>query len=99
MSILRLRMHENTRAIAVLAVCAAGWVAWILVVLRRRPLTPVQNLLLLINRLLTSLLWRTSAPRDVPLPPGRGGVIVCNHRSSVDPFFVQRSTQRPIHWL
>jgi 1-acyl-sn-glycerol-3-phosphate acyltransferase len=55
--------------------------------------------LLLINRLLTSLLWRTSAPRDVPLPPGRGGVIVCNHRSSVDPFFVQRSTQRPIHWM
>lgn len=92
-------MHESTRAIAVFAVCAAGWLAWILVVLSRRPLTPVQNLLLLINRFLTSLLWRTSAPSDVPLPPGRGGVIVCNHRSSVDPFFVQRSTQRPIHWM
>jgi 1-acyl-sn-glycerol-3-phosphate acyltransferase len=84
---------------ALLAVCAAGWLAWIAVLLRRRPLTPAQNLLLFINRLLTSLLWRTSAPRDVPLPPGRGGVIVCNHRSSVDPFFVQRSTQRPIHWM
>lgn len=92
-------MSEETRAITILAACAAGWVVWIAVVLRRRPLTPLQNLLLLINRLLTSLLWRTVAPRDVPLPPGRGGVIVCNHRSSVDPFFVQRSTQRPIHWM
>jgi 1-acyl-sn-glycerol-3-phosphate acyltransferase len=70
-----------------------------LVVLLRRPLTAPQNLLLFINRLLTSLLWRTAAPSDVPLPPGRGGVIICNHRSSVDPFFVQRSTQRPIHWM
>lgn len=68
-------------------------------VLRRCPLTPAQNFLLFVNRLLTSLLWRTTAPSDVPLPPGRGGVIVSNHRSSVDPFFVQRSTQRPIHWM
>jgi 1-acyl-sn-glycerol-3-phosphate acyltransferase len=92
-------MDEHARAIAVLAACALCWLAWILVLLGRRPLTPLQNLLLFINRLLTSLLWRTSAPSDVPLPPGRGGVIVCNHRSSVDPFFVQRSTQRPIHWM
>ena len=92
-------MHEDTRSIAILAACAACWLAWMCVVLGRRPLTPLQNQLLFINRLLTSLLWRTSAPSDVPLPPGRGGVIVCNHRSSVDPFFVQRSTQRPIHWM
>jgi 1-acyl-sn-glycerol-3-phosphate acyltransferase len=96
---LNLVMHENARAIAVLAAIAASWLAWMVVVLARRPLTPTQNLLLFVNRLLTSLLWRTSAPSDVPLPPGRGGVIVCNHRSSVDPFFVQRSTQRPIHWM
>lgn len=82
-----------------LALCAVGWIAWIAVVLLRRPLTPPQNLLQLFNRLLTSMLWRTTAPNDVPLPPGRGGVIICNHRSSVDPFFVQRSTQRPIHWM
>jgi 1-acyl-sn-glycerol-3-phosphate acyltransferase len=92
-------MNENTRAICLLAACAAAWIGWIALVLLRRPLTPMQNLLLLMNRLLTSLLWRTSAPKEVPLPPGRGGVIICNHRSSVDPFFVQRSTQRPIHWM
>src|SRR5689334_17006555 len=92
-------MHEDTRAIAVLAAIVVSWVAWIVLVLSRRPLTPPQNFLLFINRLLTSLLWRTTAPSDVPLPPGRGGVIVCNHRSSIDPFFVQRSTQRPIHWM
>jgi 1-acyl-sn-glycerol-3-phosphate acyltransferase len=92
-------MSEHCREISILAVCAAAWMVWIARVLFRTPLTPSQNLLLLIDRLLTSLLWRTSAPHDVPLPPGRGGVIVCNHRSSVDPFFVQRSTQRPIHWM
>lgn len=86
-------------AMIFLALCGAAWVAWIVSLLRRSPLTPVQNFLLLLNRLLTTFLWRTDAPRDVPLPPGRGGVIVCNHRSSVDPFFVQRSTQRPIHWM
>jgi len=82
-----------------LAAFTVAWIAWVAVVLLRPPLTPIQNLLLLGNRLLTTFLWRTNAPRDVPLPPGRGGVIVCNHRSSVDPFFIQRSTQRPIHWM
>src|SRR4051812_37039369 len=92
-------MRDHLPAFLCLTICLFAWLGWIAVVLFRRPLTPIQNLLLLGNRLLTSLLWRTAAPRDVPLPPGRGGVIVCNHRSSVDPFFLQRSTQRPIHWL
>lgn len=92
-------MQEHQPAIFFLTVCLLAWLAWVFVVLLRKPLTPVQNLLMLGNRLLTSLLWRTSAPRDVPLPPGRGGVIVCNHRSSIDPCFVQRGTQRPIHWM
>jgi 1-acyl-sn-glycerol-3-phosphate acyltransferase len=92
-------MNQHLPAILVLTAGVLVWLAWIAVLLRRPPLTPVQNFLLFVNRLLTSLLWRTSAPADVPLPPGRGGVIVCNHRSSVDPCFVQRSTQRPIHWM
>lgn len=28
-----------------------------------------------------------------------GAIIVCNHRSSVDPFFVQTATSRKIHWM
>ncbi len=89
----------NSIAIAFLLVCAVAWLVWVFSVLRRPPLTPMQNLLMFINRVITSFLWRTEAPRDVPLPPGRGGIIVCNHRSSIDPCFVQRGTQRPIHWM
>lgn len=92
-------MRENSAAIAFLFFAAAAWVIWVIVVLRRPPLTPMQNFLMLVNRLCTSLLWRTDAPRDVPLPPGRGGIVVVNHRSSIDPCFVQRGIQRPIHWM
>lgn len=92
-------MSGNAAAIVFLLLFVGAWLAWVLVVLRRPPLTPMQNVLMLVNRLITSLLWRTTAPRDVPLPPGRGGIIVCNHRSSIDPCFVQRGTQRPIHWM
>ena len=62
-------MSENIPAIALLAACAVAWIAWIVALLRRRPLTPMQNALMFINRLVTSLLWRTATPGDVPLPP------------------------------
>jgi 1-acyl-sn-glycerol-3-phosphate acyltransferase len=29
----------------------------------------------------------------------QGAVIVCNHRSSVDPFFLQTATSRKTHWM
>ena len=92
-------MNERSTAVVCIAACGIAWLAWVFVVLSRRPLTPAQNFLMLINRFCTSFLWRTFAPREVPLPAGRGGVIVSNHRSSIDPCFLQRSTQRPIHWM
>ena len=58
-----------------------------------------QTLLLWGAVLLARLLWRAKLPDGVPLPPDQGGVIVCNHRSSVDPFFLQVCAGRPIHWM
>lgn len=57
-----------------------------------------QALMLTLAELLTRLLWRAGR---APSPPIRGGgaIIVCNHRSSVDPFFVQVCCDRPIRWL
>lgn len=49
--------------------------------------------------LLCRLLWRTRWHNVPALQDGQGAVIVCNHRSSVDPFFVQTSTRRKIHWM
>jgi 1-acyl-sn-glycerol-3-phosphate acyltransferase len=43
--------------------------------------------------------WRAKLPRSLPIPPDQGAVIVCNHRSSVDPFFVQTACDRKIYWM
>jgi len=73
--------------------------AWIAVALWRSPYTPVQSVLYFINVLLTRVLWRTQVLGRWTLPPDQGAVIVCNHSSSVDPFFIQLATGRPVHWM
>src|SRR4051794_25701940 len=85
-------------AIVLLLVVALPVVALVVVVSRSR-LTPVQGFLWAVAYLLCKLLWRTRWRNDLPLAPHQGGVIVCNHRSSVDPFFVQTATGRKIHWM
>lgn len=49
--------------------------------------------------LLLRLLWRTTAPSELPLKPGQGAVIIANHRSSVDPFFVHLAAHRRVRWM
>jgi 1-acyl-sn-glycerol-3-phosphate acyltransferase len=66
---------------------------------RHRRLTPWQLLLWYAARLVVRVLWRAKQPRSLPLTPGRGAVIVCNHRSSVDPFFVQTLVDWPLHFM
>lgn len=61
--------------------------------------SPFQSFLWCIAYSLCRLLWRTRWHNAPSLPPGRGAIIVCNHRSSVDPFFVQSSARRKIHWM
>jgi 1-acyl-sn-glycerol-3-phosphate acyltransferase len=58
-----------------------------------------QSFLWSVAYLLCRLLWRTRWHNAPELVAGRGAVIVCNHRSSVDPFFVQMSTGRKVHWM
>lgn len=81
---------------AVLAGIAVG-VAVSLVV--RGPFRPVQNVLWRLAFLLVRLWWRAELPRQLPLPEDRGAVLICNHRSSVDPFFIQVLSRRVIHWM
>jgi 1-acyl-sn-glycerol-3-phosphate acyltransferase len=49
--------------------------------------------------LIVRVWWRASLPRDIPLRRGEGAVIVCNHRSSVDPFFFQVCIPWVTHWM
>jgi 1-acyl-sn-glycerol-3-phosphate acyltransferase len=81
-----------------LLVVIAPIVALTIAVFRSR-LTAVQCCFWAVAYLLCKFLWRARWLNGFPLPEGRGGIIVCNHRSSVDPFFVQSSTGRKIHWM
>ena len=44
-------------------------------------------------------LWRATIRGRFPVPPDRGAVIICNHRSSLDPAFVALTVPRVVHWL
>ena len=85
-------------AAAVLALLAAlaGVAAW---ALSRTKYTFAQGVLWVFAYLVTRLLWRAKLPHGLPFQDGEGGVIVCNHRSSIDPFFVQTCASRPVHWM
>jgi 1-acyl-sn-glycerol-3-phosphate acyltransferase len=91
-------MNGDWNAVIFLLLLAGVLLFWMLRVLLRPPLHPVQNAFMVLARLLTITLWRT-VNEPFPHVPQRGMVVVCNHRSSVDPFFVQCSTQRGIYWM
>ncbi len=49
--------------------------------------------------ILLRFLWRTKAPQNLPLSSCDGAVIVANHRSSVDPFFIHLAAKRRVRWF
>lgn len=89
------------------AVLATIWFVMLYVVIvavavwsiRRSPYTPPQSLLYFVAFLLARLLWRASTPERLPVDRHQGAVIIANHRSSVDPFFIQLVAGRVVHWM
>lgn len=53
----------------------------------------------LLNLVYTRIIWRTRVRGRIEFPPGQGGLIVCNHVSSIDPSFVQLGLDRAAHWM
>lgn len=49
--------------------------------------------------LMSRLLWRVHFTNSPPPEIQHGAVLVANHRSSVDPFFVQLAAKRRVHWM
>jgi len=86
-------------AICVLAAAALVPVVWALVRIRRSPFTPAQTLLWGLSYLMTRVLWRAEISGRLPVAPGQGAVIVCNHRSSIDPAFILLAVQRVVRWM
>jgi 1-acyl-sn-glycerol-3-phosphate acyltransferase len=76
------------------AIVSAGVIGFI-----RSPYSPAQTILWVLALLLVRILWRAKLPGWFPVAPGDGVVVVCNHRSSIDPFFVQVCCRRPMHWM
>ena len=72
--------------LAVPAVLAALLLIGLAVYYFRCQFTIPQFLLFVADQLVTRILWQ-------------GAVIVCNHRSSVDPFFSYLTTRRVVHWM
>jgi len=53
-----------------------------------------------LNRFLGRFVWRARVPDGLPLERGQGAVVICNHRSSIDPCIIQlASGRRLVHWL
>jgi len=72
-------------------------VIWLLA--RRTEYTLVQFILDRIAFILLRFLWSTKAPCGLPLNAEQGAVIVANHRSSVDPFFIHLAAHRRVRWF
>ncbi len=70
-----------------------GWRIW------RSELTAFQCVLWFLAYLLVRFWWRAELPQRAPLEKGQGAIIICNHRSSVDPFFVQVASDHKVHWM
>ncbi|MEC8337457.1 MAG: lysophospholipid acyltransferase family protein [Planctomycetota bacterium] len=63
------------------------------------PYNTRQTMIAWINVCLTRILWRVEVNGQLPEKSERGGVIVCNHRGSVDPCFIQLGAYRIVHWF
>jgi 1-acyl-sn-glycerol-3-phosphate acyltransferase len=92
-------MNPNQASLVFLLAAALapwGWAIW---ALRRSPYTPWQSFWYFINVLYARLLWRAEVPRNLPVGSEQGAIIVANHRSSIDPWFVQLAAGRVVHWM
>ena len=84
--------------VVLVAVCLAPLV-WCVALYLRKPFGPFQFVLWILSVLLVRLLWRARFEGRLPLEPGTGAVVVCNHRSPIDPFFLQAYAPMKIHWM
>jgi len=79
-------------------VLVVGLVGFALVV-RSTRYTAAQTFFWIFAKFYTRIMWRTKIVDRFPLEAQGNGVVICNHRSSIDPFFIQVSVRRVIRWM
>jgi 1-acyl-sn-glycerol-3-phosphate acyltransferase len=82
--------------LALLATCA---VAYSLRIYLRQEYSTWEIILYLPAYLLGRLLWRVQFTNQPPPEMRSGAVLAPNHRSSVDPMFIQLAAKRRVHWM
>lgn len=65
----------------------------------RRDYSIWETMLFLPAYVLGRLLWRVQFMNTAPEELARGAVLAANHRSSLDPMFVQLAARRRVHWM
>ena len=63
-----------------------GLLVWALVRVRRSPFTLAQTAVYVLLYLIVRILWRARIGGRLPIPPGQGAVVICNHRCPLDSF-------------
>lgn len=86
-------------AAAVLLAALAALCLWAWRTHRRMGYKPLQFPLYVYNLVMTRVRWRARLQGALPIDPPGGAVIVCNHRSPVDPAFVALAARRQVHWM
>lgn len=94
----------SAAATNVLAICVLGGiglaaVVWTVIAFRQVDMTPAQKLFFAWNALSTRILWRARVSGRLPIAPGQGAVVVCNHRGPADPAFIALTVNRMVHWM
>lgn len=79
--------------IVLLLIALLAFIVW----WRRSPLTLFQTFLWSTNYAIAKLIWRTEVIGQLPMDSA--AVIVANHRSSVDPAFIQTCVRRVVYWM
>jgi 1-acyl-sn-glycerol-3-phosphate acyltransferase len=85
--------------LSALGLLLAAVLIWFALVVRSTEYTPLQTFFWLFAKFYTRVMWRMRVEGTFPLDGGGNAVVICNHRSSVDPFFVQVASKRVIRWM
>lgn len=66
---------------------------------RRSSFTLIQYPFYLFHLFMVHMVWRTTVTGKLPVGRGEGAIIIGNHRSSIDPSFIQVAADRVVHWM
>ena len=92
-------MLDRPVFIACVALAVILPLGWLVYQKRKTEYTWPQFVMWVLAGCLTRFLWRATYENSMPGEVNSGAVIVSNHHSGVDPFFLQVCCKRPIRWM